>query len=292
MSNPALLSSTTKHCSLAETRTPFRFLELPAELRNQIYGYVCGKHSDRKNLVFRLDQRHLDALRYRATKPTSASTVLLLVNRQLHDEALSIMYEQNTFLVVFQQPRCHLEVLSGKLFDALDSRRAIPYGWDLKRIVHLCVSIELGGKGPGEWSQVLNAIELTDLPLMTSLRTLRFFMAAQITVSPLSIRGGPFDDPDDYFDKRILNHEGMLSYHRFIRNLIALVSRNVAVSLGLDDEVGRLKYYKVEDLKPKRLHAQVLLPPVFATAKFLGVTFGKFKGMRGLDLMMEETEVD
>jgi hypothetical protein len=72
-------------------------------------------------------------------------------------------------------------------------------------------------------------------------------------------------------------------YHQLIRNVIALISKDVRVSLGLDDRSEALKYYTSNDLEWSIPRATKFSLPIFAAAESLEQTFEKFKGLRGVD---------
>jgi hypothetical protein len=84
---------------------PFRFLELPTELRTQIYSYfietgcVFYFHSA-SHRACPSDRRTVFTKIRPASKPLpqASATPILLLNRQVRDECYSMMYGENTFV--------------------------------------------------------------------------------------------------------------------------------------------------------------------------------------------------
>ncbi|OAF98955.1 uncharacterized protein CC84DRAFT_1191449 [Paraphaeosphaeria sporulosa] len=75
----------------------FPFLELPRELRDQIYDYAFNIPEDRADRALRIERRHLKYFR-----PSAASILLVLhheyflLNRQIAREALGLLFKNHT----------------------------------------------------------------------------------------------------------------------------------------------------------------------------------------------------
>ncbi|KAK6331400.1 hypothetical protein TWF730_004482 [Orbilia blumenaviensis] len=75
---------------------PFPFLSLPRELRHKIYKYVISfPTAPSAPISSFLDSRPPFELRERLSEPTDLS--LLLVNKQIHDEASQVLYGETVF---------------------------------------------------------------------------------------------------------------------------------------------------------------------------------------------------
>jgi hypothetical protein len=66
------------------TLSPFRFKDLPAELRNMVYSYIVGKNSDRPTLVFDAAELRYRISNFNDTEQLTANTALLHVDQQIN----------------------------------------------------------------------------------------------------------------------------------------------------------------------------------------------------------------
>ncbi|EOA82562.1 uncharacterized protein SETTUDRAFT_140751 [Exserohilum turcica Et28A] len=156
--------STTSHRQLHASKThgspsinhngPFRFLELPQEIRDEVYSYLVVRqtpHSPpildattilrnrKKRLAARKTRERLNQQRLsdgkrptcpQATHPDPILHVdLLRTSQRLADEATDCMYSKNWFAI-------SLDKLPAPTFE-------IPPGWDLSRIKRLQVEVQL-----------------------------------------------------------------------------------------------------------------------------------------------------
>lgn len=96
------------HCSLAKTAAPFRFLDLSAEIRNEIYGLMLPKSHNVLDSIYGL---HIE---------DSQMPPILQANSQIRCEAISIFYHNSTFYVT-------LDMWNGK--DGLLNDRALLEKW-------------------------------------------------------------------------------------------------------------------------------------------------------------------
>ncbi|KAF2175305.1 hypothetical protein K469DRAFT_683999 [Zopfia rhizophila CBS 207.26] len=133
-----------------ERKAHFNFLGLPRELRDEVYSYVLGKNTDGKFEVydsvrtqarhqFRPDVRKSPRGRSKIISPNSA---MVHVNGQLHSEAMDAVYRENTFVITVDPASPVFEVRESKR--DFDKKKAIPFGWDLSKIVKMCLCIDLG----------------------------------------------------------------------------------------------------------------------------------------------------
>ncbi|USW48996.1 hypothetical protein Slin15195_G023150 [Septoria linicola] len=153
---------------------PFRFFELPAELRIRIYEQVL---CTRKPL-------DLDPLNYRMIHPRLS---LLLVSRRMHEEAYQIFYGQTVRL--FPHP------YHGKFFNTkkpLIQRLPIKYREAINSVELL---LGPGWHKPPRCHNVLPALGLADC---TTLRTLKIWVDCDPTDSVFNGFRGPNATEDTY----------------------------------------------------------------------------------------------
>ncbi|KAF2677571.1 hypothetical protein K458DRAFT_395846 [Lentithecium fluviatile CBS 122367] len=103
--NSALSANTTPPMVAAQPHQPFRFLDLPTELRLQVYEnlLVVGKVFFTPHWVdMREGSRYKDFTKY--AKPEVA---ILRVNNQIHDEAEPVYLEKNLFVLPLHWHKRH-----------------------------------------------------------------------------------------------------------------------------------------------------------------------------------------
>ena len=247
-----------------------------------MYSYIVGKNSDREKLVF-------DACHYRSfqrlgqkNKRTPPITPLLCVSRQVREEALDVLYQQNTFYVLLSEYSHTFDVVSYNKIRVYDRDVPVmPYGWDVERIAHLCIGIDLYQGYTIDTPSTLASIDWGVLPLMTKLRTLRFYIGTRSRGNSYSTYG---ETPvhNEYIDGNGDLPNGTIWYRQMMRDLIALTPKDVDVSFGLDDMEEQLKYYEREHLETEYVDGPI--PPQFVVGDFLEKTFKEFEALRGVDV--------
>lgn len=258
-----------------------------------MYEYIVGKHSDRDNLFYTTN----------SGRGFDNTVTLLLVSYQMHQEALYVLYEQNTFIVEldcctphFDVPECprgcsctykqdsnyNIKAIpntcpqgysNGNRGDAqyyqAYNETATPYKWDGPRIVNLCLWVTDADPDRYQWS--MYHIQWTALPFFTSLRALRLFILT------------PWDQPAPSGPAHIMRitdggrtMKGTVDYRRMMRNLIALIPKHVKVNFGTNDQELQGYFceieYSIDDLSR------------FVPAWFLEKTFDEFKALRDIDV--------
>ncbi|OCK84070.1 hypothetical protein K432DRAFT_463249 [Lepidopterella palustris CBS 459.81] len=166
MMRPKVVSPTTAEMKtqsmteVAQCREPpkgFRFLDLPAEIRNRIYDLVFVFHdgvnpSKRDPITHYRSGVHHKSQKFRSGPTPFSSLALLQVCRQIHDEAHGILYAKNN--LIFYYPT-HLHFFLCALSESrLNYIREITLWYDNKAE---------GG---------MDTIDLT-LPLLRSLKSLK-----------------------------------------------------------------------------------------------------------------------
>ncbi|KAF2107832.1 hypothetical protein BDV96DRAFT_653337 [Lophiotrema nucula] len=157
--------------SLRKKEASFRFLDLPREIRDQIYSYIwLEKHIRTGSLV----QDSLEQ-QSRYMVPTALDwhpvcPAVVGVNRQVSSESMEILYRPLTFVV-------HLELISpvfssrSKRYYRQEGGFAIPFGWKVDFMTKLVLHIDLW------WHETtvktMKALRWTDLKKMKRLRSLR-----------------------------------------------------------------------------------------------------------------------
>lgn len=116
---------------------PFRFMDLPAEMRNRVYAYAL--HDDRTltkvhHHVSRCAKHFLAFKSHDAELDTHVNVALLRVNRQVNQESQNILYANTTFAHVSYSCNYCEHVPLANLFAKLD----LPH---FKYIQHIEVSI-------------------------------------------------------------------------------------------------------------------------------------------------------
>ncbi|KAF2500229.1 hypothetical protein BU16DRAFT_534846 [Lophium mytilinum] len=155
----------------------FRFLDLPREIRDIVYGILMtNSRSGSEGLFHSIKDRHAPKarLKSRPGRPLKPRTALLCVNKQIYEEAKEALYTNNVFSVALAQnnlrftnkpvpgpfrfeailpgaSKAHNEAFHNE-FDRkvvapskneCPSQPAIPFGWDLTAIRYLHVQIYL-----------------------------------------------------------------------------------------------------------------------------------------------------
>jgi hypothetical protein len=247
-----------------------------------VYEYIIGRNSDREKLVFdafkTLERQYWHPEEIRPTGTTS----IFRVSRQVHDEALAILYEQNTFFVRICKDHTSLMTVFHKRRARSEERygAAMPYDWNVSRILHLCVGVEFCHRDSHNNAlNILAQIKWTALPRMKSLRTLPIFMA--------TYHSGPSDLAPMH--NREIDGNGKLPngtacYRQLMRNAIAHIRDDVEVSLGLDTRDEQVRYYELDGLVFDSRIGAFVRTPIFEPASFLEQAFEEFKGLRGVDV--------
>src|SRR5947199_9264763 len=78
---------------LVQPFQPFRFLDLPSELRNKIYGYALAIDDHRAAMDRAVDVSAKNSFCIRRL------LWLFLVSRQVHDEAYPVFFSSNVFRI-------------------------------------------------------------------------------------------------------------------------------------------------------------------------------------------------
>lgn len=146
--------ATQKHNPRPIDSQPFRFLDLPRELRDQIYSYLTARQDvsssttldacsvlkeQKKRTISQASRDRLNQKRLICGKPLVRARVvatqplvflnIMAVSRLLHYEASNMFYSNNYFSIT-------LEKLPLTTFE-------VPYGWDLSRITRLRIELQL-----------------------------------------------------------------------------------------------------------------------------------------------------
>ncbi|KAF2680387.1 hypothetical protein K458DRAFT_490043 [Lentithecium fluviatile CBS 122367] len=126
---------------------PFTFLALPQELKDEIYSHVVGAKADFASTSYHAETTqyqyhclHRRGMKFAAYVPSAAPSILC-ANRQIFDETLNTLYRENSFTVVIDPS---FPVFAEREYRLKNSRNAVPYGWDLDRIQHLQLRIDMG----------------------------------------------------------------------------------------------------------------------------------------------------
>ncbi|KAF2181110.1 hypothetical protein K469DRAFT_590541, partial [Zopfia rhizophila CBS 207.26] len=114
-----------------------------------VYSYAVGHNRDSENLFYDAIHTqvgyHISSPRRSArnySKAVLPSTAILDVNHQLHEEAQDTLYSENTFFVTVDASNPIFSSRASK--EKYDRRCAIPFGWDVSKIVNLYLRIDLG----------------------------------------------------------------------------------------------------------------------------------------------------
>jgi hypothetical protein len=201
-----------------------------------VYSYVLGKNSDRPTLVFDAAK-----LRYHCSH-MNAITALLLVDQQINDEALAVLYKQNAFYALLGEENFSFDNVPYEEDHDKGTPRALPYGWDLSRIEHLCIGVELAYIDNNAWNDTVNTLQLIRLSAllrMTGLRSLRFFI---VTGAKNLVGAAPIYNDLLHDGGKMPN--GTVWYRQIMRNLITVVPMEVEVRLGLGERDIERKYYE------------------------------------------------
>jgi hypothetical protein len=259
------------------TLSPFRFKDLPPELRNMVYSYIVGKNSDRPTLVFDAAELRYRIPNFNDTEQLTANTALLHVDQQIKYEALAVLYKHNTFYALLGEVNYAFDVVPYE--EGMVTHSALPYGWDLSRIEHLCIDVELAyGNASNFTVDTLQSVCLSSLLRMTGLRSLRFF----IVTNAETLAGTPPMYNDLLHDGGKMPY-GTVWYRQVMRNLITVVPKGVDVLLGLGETEDQLKYYEAGqvgwDVRPLWEDNQWAYVP----KEFLEKTWEEFGVLRGAD---------
>ncbi|KAF2009049.1 hypothetical protein BU24DRAFT_455958 [Aaosphaeria arxii CBS 175.79] len=254
-----------------------RFLELPRELRDEIYGYLVGKNRDRRGSYYERLYRHSVGMVPRPPpkcplQPRRASldgsTRFLRTNRQIFEEGKAILYSQHFFVI---RMNIFCENLMPVLWVTEYSRkfRKMNRGfWELYSIKNLVIIInntddDVSGSGGSisdgkfyycsQWDQLLS---------MKSLRTLR------IAIEAHSYRWDDHGYAEDFPGR---NPRKILWYRQIMRNLVAAIPKHVqSIKFGFDDfeEDDDDYYYNDVGMVP---------------GSILRATYEEFKHLQGTD---------
>jgi hypothetical protein len=170
-------------------------------------------------------------------------TALLLVSHQICSEALHILYQQNTFLVILDTtfPKFEVELdpldVSGQRF-ITQNPLAMPYTLDLSNIVHLRIGVEIWVNDSFIGTRrLMETIQWTAFSLMKSLQTPLLFIVTRFT--------GPSNSPPVYnahIDGNGKAPNGSIWYRQMMRNLIALLPKQVLSAMGRRDTTSRSNF--------------------------------------------------
>jgi hypothetical protein len=152
--SPKLITNTTAGCLRTASSTPFRFLELPQEIRDQVYSSLVVQQDPHRSPVLdatvvlkdrkkrqaalkarhRLNQQRLSSgLRPICARTTISDPILhldlLRTSKRMYEEATDCLYSNNWFAI-------SLAKLPSTAFDTLD-------GWDLSRVKRLQLEVQL-----------------------------------------------------------------------------------------------------------------------------------------------------
>lgn len=220
-------------------RGNFPFMCLPRELRDHIYTYVIGV---RPKTIY---ESVITQARYHAYAqedlPEWPFVSLLLANRQIHNEALQILYTNKVFVV-------HLDVET-PLFNPRMSttdpnpKYAVPFGWNLQFITHLVLHIDLSWK----WTtyDTMKVLDFKGLKDMTALRKIQ--VAITMWRIRSSWRKSPVQHPHDsrlsatmWIDENGSSPNGTEVFRVMIANLISFMPVSVREVLFGAGTVGKL----------------------------------------------------
>lgn len=99
-----LLSKLKAHATVRRPARPFRFLDLPAELRNWVYEELLVSKSGCLSMQRLGDVEHFEGVKFE-THYSGCHPAILVACKQIHREAKDILYQENTFMAtVSAQP--------------------------------------------------------------------------------------------------------------------------------------------------------------------------------------------
>jgi hypothetical protein len=258
---------------------PFNFLALPAEMRNMVYEYVVGKNRTRRTPVFTSSFTD-EGLRYPGFLHRLVIRYqigLLSTTHQLRDEALDILYSQNTFHIKLRQ----------KTWETFDVRWLHP--WDATRITKLVVEVttpKWNHDRVKKWDQTgLEKTAWDELGQMTKLRSLRLFVSVgfqdrppiKTNLRPVRVKS---PKPTGVVDNLLVEFpNGSPEVRQMIRNFIASIPpsvKDVQFGLAEADRATQELLYTPETLDEGYT--------VFVPADYMQERYEEFKSLQSSDV--------
>lgn len=248
---------------------PFRFLNLPAELRNMVYGYLLINNRCKNDPVFsapeikkgirkrvainrrrqtlskkREEEGKKSVQRRAPTTEPLAYISILSACKQIHDEAKDILYRKNSFRIAIRNFKWD----NNPEYMQLDCGL---YGWDFPRITNL--QLELSIDWHADLATRVNWVGLTKA--MPALRRLQVFVT--------------LPDPSRW-GRSELSDWGQVDwkYKAIFRDLVAAIPKSVNVKWGLTLR------QKVRDFKDKD----------YVEGRVLRAMYREFENQQGIDL--------
>ncbi|KAF2662585.1 hypothetical protein K491DRAFT_183180 [Lophiostoma macrostomum CBS 122681] len=227
----------------------FPFLKLPREMRDEIYGYVFCVEKDKTHdsIVTQAEYNassspgeHRDLRSKTFSRTHSSRTALLCANRQIHAEGLQAIYKSRIFCV-------HLDAQTPLLAPRphktdYDSRRAVPFGWNLAFITELVLHVDLGWRE--KTFEALTHLDFSAMNKMESLR--RLTLAMTMWRVRMSWYQDPISEPNEskfsaarYVDRMGRKKEGTRLFREMVKRLLDSLPVDVTgLELGSNISLG------------------------------------------------------